>query len=540
MNDYNLITQYDPKKDETSCILSMIYNRNDINIPKNDLPDLDEKKNYIELYQKNLINSYPSLFIFLIDQSGSMTGKPIDIVKESLLFFLQSLPKNSYYQLIGFGSTMKYISSEEPLEYTVENVEQTIKKVKKLKANLGGTEFYKPLQNIFSNKNFDDLNLCKNLFILTDGDVWDREQSLKLIKNNLDVFRVHSFGIGNDFDKKFIVEAGKNGSYNFIRDIDKIKSNAIQTLNKALRNYLFDFKINVKNIDTEYNYFPKNKIYYQDEFLNYYFIIKNKLNNNINISIEYYDKKELVKKEINFDKNNIISENDGDIIGKIIIGNILNNTDLSEEKSIELSKKYQVLSKYTSLYAEVENEKTIQNEMLIIEQNKIQDIEEIESSDEEIQRPTIKRKKKCGDSGVKYKKSKCKKKCKKISKDSESDEEDEDDKDVGKETKKDFDVKEMSLTQNILEGNWSVNTQTQFLIDSYADIYNKIKQYVEKLDVKENKENIIVTILVLYYLKNNKDIDQNEYLLIINKGIQYLQNLGIKELLYENIENNIK
>ena len=98
----------------------------------------------------------------------------------------------------------------------------------------------------------------------------------------------------------------------------------------------------------------------------------------------------------------------------------------------------------------------------------------------------------------------------------------------------------MSLTQNILEGNWSVNTQTQFLIDSYADIYNKIKQYVEKLDVKEKKENIIVTILVLYYLKNNKDIDQNEYLLIINKGIQYLQNLGIKELLYENIENNIK
>ena len=540
MNDYNLITQYDPKKDETSCILSMIYNRNDINIPKNDLPDLDEKKNYIELYQKNLINNYPSLFIFLIDQSGSMTGKPIDIVKESLLFFLQSLPKNSYYQLIGFGSTMKYISSEEPFEYTVENVEQTIKKVKKLKANLGGTKLYKPLQNIFSNKNFDDLNLCKNLFILTDGDVWDREQSLKLIKNNLDVFRVHSFGIGNDFDKKFIVEAGKNGSYNFIRDIDKIKSNVIQTLNKALRNYLFDFKINVKNIDTEYNYFPNNKIYYQDEFLNYYFIIKNKLNNNINISIEYYDKKELVKKEINFDKNNIISENDGDIIGKIIIGNILNNTDLSEEKSIELSKKYQVLSKYTSLYAEVENEKTIQNEMLIIEQNKIEEIEEIESSDEEIQRSTIKRKKKCGDSGVKYKKSKCKKKCKKISKDSESDEEDENDKDVGKETKKDFDVKEMSLTQNILEGNWSVNPQTQFLIDSYADIYNKIKQYVEKLDVKENKENIIVTILVLYYLKNNKDIYQNEYLLIINKGIQYLQNLGIKELLYENIENNIK
>ena len=752
MNDYNLITQYDPKKDETSCILSMIYNRNDINMPKTDLPDLDNKKNYIELYQKNLINSYPSLFIFLIDQSGSMSGKPINIVKESLLFFLQSLPKNSYYQLIGFGSSMKYISSEEPLEYTVENVKKTIEKVKKLKANLGGTELYKPLQNIFSNENSDNLNLCKNLFILTDGEVWDREKSLKIIKNNLDVFRVHSFGIGNSFDEKFIVESGKNGSYNFIKDIDKIKSSVIQTLNKALRNYLYDFKIDVKNIDTEYNYFPKQKIYYQDELLNYYFIIKHKLNNNININIEYYDKKELINKKINFDNNNIfISENDGDIISKIIIGNILNNTDLPQDKNIELSKRYQVLSKYTSLYAEVENEKSTQNEMLKIEQKKLEEIEESESdSDNDIKKPKPKKrrrkcyrkkkvesdsdsesesdsekkykkmqcmkksqsisndsesdekeeknckkeksqsisndsesdeeeekikckkrpkkcgkmsndsesdekkeknckKKKCnkisndsesdegevkecknvsndsesdeGEEKIKYKKSpkKCrkisndsesdekeeknckKKKCRKISNDSESDEgqvkecknvsndsesdekekkkckkrskkcrnisnesdekevkkfiknkykkklsdseseeEDENDKHSNKKTKKVFDVKEMTLTQNIIDGNWSINSQTQFLINSYDDIYNKIKKYVDKLDVGENKEDIIVTILVLYYLKNNKDIDQTEYLLIINKGLQYLKNLGIKEFLYENIESNIK
>ena len=127
------------------------------------------------------------------------------------------------------------------------------------------------MHNIFSNENFDNLYLCKNLFILIDG-------------------------IGNSIDGKFIVESGKNGSYNFIKDINKIKSSVIQTLNKAIRNYLFYFKIDVKNIDSEYHYFHKQKIYYQDEFLNYYFIIKHKLNNNININIEYYDKKELIKK----------------------------------------------------------------------------------------------------------------------------------------------------------------------------------------------------------------------------------------------------
>ena len=87
MNNFNLIKQYEPKKDETSCIMSMIYNRKDINIPKDDKPDINEENNYIDLYQKNLINSYPSLFIFLIDQSGSMGGKPIKLVIETLLFF---------------------------------------------------------------------------------------------------------------------------------------------------------------------------------------------------------------------------------------------------------------------------------------------------------------------------------------------------------------------------------------------------------------------------------------------------------------------
>ena len=38
------------------------------------------------------------------------------------------------------------------------------------------------------------------------------------------------------------------------------------------------------------------------------------------------------------------------------MGNILNNHLFDKNKSIELSKKYQVFSKYTSLYAEIENE----------------------------------------------------------------------------------------------------------------------------------------------------------------------------------------
>jgi hypothetical protein len=97
--------------------------------------------------------------------------------------------------------------------------------------------------------------------------------------------------------------------------------------------------------------------------------------------VQYYDKNALVKKNYIFDNNNnnFICEKDGDIISKIIIGNILNNTSLDPEKNIELSRRYQVLSKYTSLYAEIENEFRNQNELSYIEQSDGRDIHTIKN-----------------------------------------------------------------------------------------------------------------------------------------------------------------
>ena len=102
--------------------------------------------------------------------------------------------------------------------------------------------------------------------------------------------------------------------------------------------YYIIIKIKVKNIETKYSYFTKQRMFYQDKFLNFYFIIKNKINNNINIGIEYYDKNELINKDYIFDKNNIIHEANGNIISKIIIANILNNTILNPEKKNRIIK----------------------------------------------------------------------------------------------------------------------------------------------------------------------------------------------------------
>ena len=178
INEPFLIKQYNPINDETNYIMEMVYNSITIPIPNE--PDTDENINYFMKYENINQNDIPSLFIFLIDQSGSMSGRPIQLVNESLLFFLQSLPKNSYFQLIGFGSNYKKIN-EIPIEYNKDNVNKTNKMIKNLAADLGGTNISSPLKEIFKCKEYNNFALSKNLFILTDGEVDNREECLKLI-----------------------------------------------------------------------------------------------------------------------------------------------------------------------------------------------------------------------------------------------------------------------------------------------------------------------------------------------------------------------
>ena len=311
MNEPYLLSQYNPIKDETSYIFGMIYDQKEIPTPEN--PDTDVNVNYYTKYQSNEKTDTPSLFIFLVDQSGSMSGSSIKLVRESLLFFLQSLPKDSYFQLIGFGSKFVKINSQ-PALYNKENVKYSMNKIKNLEANLAGTDISTPLKYIFNNNLYENINLGRNLYILTDGEVNNREECLELISSNSEKFKVHAIGIGSSFDKILIQNAGLQGkgSYQFVNNISDINSIIIQSLSKCLRNYLLNVKINLDKIKPEYDFRPKINFIYPDEIINYYFILKGKgTNENIQINFESSNKKE----NYIFSKDKIIKENDGEIIG---------------------------------------------------------------------------------------------------------------------------------------------------------------------------------------------------------------------------------
>ena len=374
MNKPILYSQYNPELKETAYSINYTYISKYLKeIPIYEKPDEDNTISYAAKYEDNVTNETPGLFIFLIDQSGSMSGNAIELVRSSLLLFIQSLPKESYFQLIGFGSDFKKYN-EEPVIYNKENVKNIINIINSLDADLGGANISDPLREIYNSDNvYSKINLSKNIFILTDGNVDNRDECINLIATNSYKFRIHSIGIGNYFDKILIEKCGKlgKGTSSFVENVENINSVVIDTLNKGLRPYIIDIKFEFENYKEEISSSiiscnPINNFVYQNEIMNYSFILPGKKElSNLKIKITGKDPINQIENITNFDK--IIKLENGDQMSKMIVGKALKNNDelvKDEKKEIEFAKKYQILSKNTALFAEILNEENQKSKLI--------------------------------------------------------------------------------------------------------------------------------------------------------------------------------
>ena len=303
---------------------------------------------------ENLSEINPALFIFLIDQSGSMSGSSIKIASKGLKLFLQSLPSKSYYQIIGFGSNYKAYD-ERPKEYTQDNIVNSIKIIDNLRANLGGTDIYSPLRYVYdSYKIHDEINLPRNIFLLTDGEIEDKQETLDLIYKNSSKYHIYSIGIGDYFDEDLIKNAGiiGKGGYNFCKNLDLINSIIVKEIKNAVSPFCsnINFKSSLDDINLIKNK-PIN-IMRNNETTNLNYIINNKENNNkINVELTYLENKEKIEKKYDLVPKYLP---EGDELSKLIINKYLNDNNLEEEEETKLELKYQIFRKNTSLFAEIE------------------------------------------------------------------------------------------------------------------------------------------------------------------------------------------
>ncbi|XP_065133590.1 von Willebrand factor A domain-containing protein 5A-like isoform X2 [Paramisgurnus dabryanus] len=182
-------------------------------------------------------------FIFVIDRSGSMgcmmhngEGAQIRIesAKETLLLLLKSLPMGCYFNIYGFGSHFESFFPQSVL-YNQDTMDQALKKVNEMTANMGGTEILQPLKQIHSQPGYPEHP--RQLFVFTDGEVGNTKDVLDLVKLHAKSQRCFSFGIGEGASTTLITGMAKAGSGHaqFITGTDRMQPKVMESLRFALQ-----------------------------------------------------------------------------------------------------------------------------------------------------------------------------------------------------------------------------------------------------------------------------------------------------------------
>merc|ERR1719410_2060946 len=172
--------------------------------------------------------------VFLIDCSGSMSGQSILMAKEALSLLLNSLPTDSTFNIVRFGSRMEMLfPSSQP--YNDTTLELARQHVKSLRADLGGTEILTPLKAIL-NQSTEGGQRLKQLFVLTDGEVSNSQECIRLVNTERKKTRVFTLGIGSSADRhlvKGLARAG-GGTSAFTTEGEQLARKVVGQLRQAL------------------------------------------------------------------------------------------------------------------------------------------------------------------------------------------------------------------------------------------------------------------------------------------------------------------
>ena len=155
---------------------------------------------------KNLARQ-PLELVFVLDCSGSMSGRPIEQAKAAVERGLSLLQPGDSFQIISFSITASRLGPT-PLEATPENVQRGSKYLRGLNGE-GGTMM---LEGIKAALDFPhDPNRLRFVCFLTDGYIGNEVEILGEIHKRLGASRIFSFGIGSAVNRYLIDYMAREG-----------------------------------------------------------------------------------------------------------------------------------------------------------------------------------------------------------------------------------------------------------------------------------------------------------------------------------------
>uniref|UniRef100_A0A8C6S1A5 von Willebrand factor A domain-containing protein 5A n=1 Tax=Nannospalax galili TaxID=1026970 RepID=A0A8C6S1A5_NANGA len=190
-------------------------------------------------------------FVFLMDCSNSMKNPMnnqdrsqlrIDAAKETLILLLKSLPLGCYFNIYTFGSSYETFFPDS-VKYTQESLEVAVERVKLMLADHGGTEILTPLRSIYKKRPIPGHPL--QLFVFTDGEIFETFTVIKEVKFNSKKHRCFSFGIGQGVSTSLIKSIARvsGGTSEFITGKDRLQTKALKSLKRSLQSVVEDVSL---------------------------------------------------------------------------------------------------------------------------------------------------------------------------------------------------------------------------------------------------------------------------------------------------------
>ena len=155
----------------------------------------------------------PKEMFFVVDCSGSMSGQPMEVAKETVRQFVRGMNPNDSFQIMRFSETASSMS-RTPLSNTEGNVEQGIQYINNM-SGCGGTMMIEGIRAAIGYP--EDPERMRFVIFLTDGFIGNEAEILGELQRTLgENTRLFSVGVGSSPNRYIIeglAEEGRGHAY---------------------------------------------------------------------------------------------------------------------------------------------------------------------------------------------------------------------------------------------------------------------------------------------------------------------------------------
>ncbi len=189
--------------------------------------------------------------VFVIDNSGSMSGPSIEQAKESLALAISKLNADDRFNVIRFDDTMTdYFNGL--VSASPDNREKAVAYVRGLTAD-GGTEMLPALQDALRNQGPVANGALRQVVFLTDGAIGNEQQLFAEISRSRGDARVFTVGIGTAPNSYFMTKAAEmgRGTFTQIGSTDQVASRMGELFAKLQNPAMTDIAATFEGIKAE-------------------------------------------------------------------------------------------------------------------------------------------------------------------------------------------------------------------------------------------------------------------------------------------------